>query len=329
MIYLGYIVLAGLVVFLSLKLANYVDLLDKTTNISGAFIGGIFLAAVTSLPELFTSISSVAFVHENGLVLGNILGSNLFNLMILAFAILFFTKKFVAAKLSKAHFYTSIGALACYGIIFILLFVNDATKWMIGWFNVLSLVILAIYALVIIKTPQNEESDEKMESSLTTKQIIIRFIICAVILVGASIGITFLSDMIAEAIGLTAGVAGALLLGIATSLPELTSTMALCAKGNFNASTGNIVGSNMFNFAILFVADMFAFGGGELNNIYVRSNDSNMLLIFGTIATVIAIGLLIYKKFNKSQNKVLNITLSSIFAVSIITCYALFLVFSV
>ena len=51
-----YVVLAGSIIFLSIKLGNYVDMLDKKTKISGAFIGGILLAAITSLPELFTSI---------------------------------------------------------------------------------------------------------------------------------------------------------------------------------------------------------------------------------------------------------------------------------
>ena len=61
MIYAAFVLLAALVVFLSLKLSKYVDLLDKTTNVSGAFIGGVLLAAVTSLPELFTSLSAVLF----------------------------------------------------------------------------------------------------------------------------------------------------------------------------------------------------------------------------------------------------------------------------
>ena len=79
MYYALFILLAAAVVFLSIKLAKYVDLLDKTTKISGAFIGAVLLAAVTSLPELFTSISATLIVRENELVLGNILGSNLFN----------------------------------------------------------------------------------------------------------------------------------------------------------------------------------------------------------------------------------------------------------
>ena len=68
MLILAYALSALLVILLSLKLSNYVDLLDKQTNLSGAFLGGVLLAAVTSLPELFTSISSVVFLDEPEMV---------------------------------------------------------------------------------------------------------------------------------------------------------------------------------------------------------------------------------------------------------------------
>ena len=61
MLIASYIVLAVLVIGLSMRLSSYVDMLDKQTNLSGAFLGGVMLAAVTSLPELFTSISGVVF----------------------------------------------------------------------------------------------------------------------------------------------------------------------------------------------------------------------------------------------------------------------------
>ncbi|MGL5313577.1 MAG: sodium:calcium antiporter, partial [Peptostreptococcaceae bacterium] len=82
MIYLSYAIVATIVVFLSIKAAKYVDLIDKTTSLSGAFIGGILLSAVTSLPELLTTISATAWLDSPGLSVGNILGSNLFNLTI-------------------------------------------------------------------------------------------------------------------------------------------------------------------------------------------------------------------------------------------------------
>ena len=55
MIYVVYIILAAAVVFASNLAAKYVDILDKQTSLSGAFIGGVMLSAVTSLPELCRS----------------------------------------------------------------------------------------------------------------------------------------------------------------------------------------------------------------------------------------------------------------------------------
>ena len=103
MIYIIYLAIAAAVVLISVKLSEYVDLLDRTTDISGAFIGGVMLAAVTSLPELFTSIAATLFVNQPDLVIGNVLGSNLFNLAILGSLILFSLRKFSSSFLSESH----------------------------------------------------------------------------------------------------------------------------------------------------------------------------------------------------------------------------------
>ena len=66
-IFAGYILLALCVIFFSARLGYYVDLLDQKTTLASAFIGGVMLAAVTSLPELFTSITSVAAVGKPAL----------------------------------------------------------------------------------------------------------------------------------------------------------------------------------------------------------------------------------------------------------------------
>ncbi len=77
MIYLGYLLTAAAVVILSIKASQYIDLLDKHTRLSGAFLGGVMLSAVTSFPELFTSISAVLLFERPAFSMGNILGSDL------------------------------------------------------------------------------------------------------------------------------------------------------------------------------------------------------------------------------------------------------------
>ena len=101
-----YLIIAAVVVFASIKLSDYVDLLDKKTNLSGALLGGILLAAVTSLPELFTSISSTLLIKRNSFVLGNILGSNLFNMCLFFIPYVFFFVNLVKAKVGKSHLFS-------------------------------------------------------------------------------------------------------------------------------------------------------------------------------------------------------------------------------
>ena len=103
MIIIGYLILAVIVMGFSIQLSNYVDIIDKRTSISGAFIGGVILAAITSLPELFTSISATALLGQPELVIGNILGSDIFNTAVLASLFLAFPKRFRRARIGASH----------------------------------------------------------------------------------------------------------------------------------------------------------------------------------------------------------------------------------
>ena len=152
--FLVYAVVAAIVVFLSIKLSEFVDLLDKKTNVSGAFLGAILLAAVTSLPELFTSLTSTLFVKVNSYVIGNILGSNLFNMALFFIIFTIFFKKVLDAKVNKSHVVTlSISGLM-YLFVALASFLFDKNGWIMAWINPMSILILGLYVFSIIKTPK-------------------------------------------------------------------------------------------------------------------------------------------------------------------------------
>ena len=316
MIYLSYAIVATIVVLLSIKVADYVDLIDKTTSLSGAFIGGVLLSAVTSLPELLNTISDTAWLGNPGLYLGNILGSNLFNLTILATLILFSVKIFKDSPISKSHSVVNILLCLIYGTILLNLF--GYLRFEILTISVTSLFILAFY-LVGLKsmasdTDNNDEDSEEdeVEVTLTVKQIVTRFILASIGLVVFSVLITYITDIISAKLNLGAGLAGALFLGIATSLPEVTSCISLVKKRNFNLAVGNILGSNIFNFLVLFIADVLYTKG----TIYLFNDMQTVnLLIFGAIATPLMLFILNSKK--KSSH-----VFSSL---AIMVCYILFL----
>ncbi|MCH5166098.1 MAG: sodium:calcium antiporter [Clostridiales bacterium] len=299
LVYIGYAAMVAVIVTLSIKLGKYVDIIDSKSNISGAFIGGVMLAAVTSLPELFTSLSAVWIVHENSMIIGNILGSDLINLAFFGVILLIFGRGLKKAEFS-AFYYVALGVVVgMYALTAIGLYLADYMR--LTWFSAVSPVILVLYILFVSKMPKTSEADEQeSDDGITLKQAVVRFLICAVILIGASIAMTYLTDMVADKLELGKTFAGALFLGVATSLPELISSATLCYRGNYNAAAGNIIGSNVFNFAILFVADVLSFmpdGSG----IYILNGDSKWLLIFGAMATVTTAVMMFVK--NKFKHK--------------------------
>lgn len=319
-----YAALAVCVVFFSIKLANYVDLIDKKTDLSGAFIGGVILAAVTSLPELFTSISAVLFVKQPDLVMGNILGSNLFNMCIFGGAALIAAKSLCKSTIGSSHFKTTVITFIMFAIMMLpVVFKKDYT--VVG-ISVYSIILLVLYACSIkFMAGDSAESEGEDTSDLTLKQIIIRFIIMAVLLVVASIFITIAADHLSEEFKLGKTVGGALFLGVATSLPELTSSIALIRKGNFNACAGNVMGSGVFNFCIISVADILYRGG----SVYISNDKSSSYLnIFGLVATT-AVGAILLMKIRKKDTENAGLKLFyRIGGLAILACYGAFLFLS-
>lgn len=324
---LTYLVIAAAVVFASIKLSDYVDLLDKKTNLSGALLGGILLAAVTSLPELFTSLSSTLFIGKNAFVVGNILGSNLFNMCLFFIPYTFFFVNLCKAKVGKSHILSIIFIGLLYVTVSVAGFVFNFNHVLWGWFNPLSILIVAIYALAIWKTPKIEEDDKKEEdtSNLTVKKIVILFIVFAVLLIAMSVGITYHTDWIVNTFGFGETFGGALFLGVATSLPEMTSTINLCKKKNYDAAYGNILGSCVFNFTILAFSDALSFNCGPLYNM----DQSSLLLIGGMVITMLVfIPTLLITFLGKMKNNMFHRIIYISAGVIIIGIYIAFLVLS-
>lgn len=123
---------------------------------------------------------------------------------------------------------------------------------------------------------------------------------------------TYTTDGIAERLHLGEGLAGALFLGVATSLPELSSTVALFRMKNFDIAFGNIVGSNIFNFIIMAVVDILYIRG----TVYDFSDPQTVtLLLCGTVALAFMALLM------RSRNRLSRFACPA----AIVLCYATFL----
>lgn len=316
MVYAAYIFLAILVVLFSVKLSVYVDALDKKTNLSGAFIGGVMLAAVTSLPELFTSLTAVLALDKPQLVQGDVLGSNVFNLCIIGGLMLFYSRAYQRSKISNSHKTSLFFGLIMY--LFVMIAILNPIEIPLGFINVnlMTILILIVYIISVkmMKGDDSAANEEESDLDLSVKQIAVRFILFSIALVAVSILLTQVTSIIAEELKLGATVAGAVFLGVATSLPELSASISLVRRSNYNASFGNVVGSNIFNFTILCFADLIYTKGG----IYLRDGQVFNLIIFGAISSVLTLALIYGKK-----NRAVIIVSSILILVSYVASIAL------
>lgn len=312
MIVVGYAVVAVIVVMLSVRVSYYVDLMDQKSDLSGAFIGGVMLSAVTSFPELFTSITSTLFLGKPDLCLGNILGSDLFNLVILAVLVLTAFKPFQKANISKQHAIVTVCVIL--GYVAIWLNCRGIVAWQLFHISITSLIIVGLY-IVSLKHLANEDGSHdksERETTLTLKQVVLRFAICSVGIIGFSILITYITDALAQQFHLGSGIAGAIFLGVATSLPELSSSITLFRIKNYDIAFGNIVGSNIFNLMILAITDLLYVGEG----LYVITDPRNTVLLWcGLVANVVFLPVLLSKK---QPVRLLGM-------LAVIGCYAFFL----
>ncbi len=349
-----YLLDLGAMIYLSFVLGDIVDALDKKTKISGAFIGGVLLAAVTSLPELFTALSSVFFVNEPEYVVGDILGSIIFDLVLLAVETFMFVKNFRNAKLQKFHFINGLICFAIYALAAYAFFAPRNAQVMLGDINLMSILIFALYILSLVIQPKEKEDEaeegeealgeaagesvEKGIASWSVAQIWIVFVLASVALIASSIALTYFTKFLQNDFPiLTGSVAGALLLGIGTSIPEIISTFTLFRKKNYDAGFGNMIGSCTFDWAIFAVADFLTWhqwngqvdANGEAiisqRGLFIVSADAAQFAIYGLIVAVSFVGFVALKSFTKffesEKAKPFAYTITGIWAAACVAMY--------
>ena len=297
-------------------------MIDRSTRLSGAFLGGVLLSAITSLPELFTSISATVLIDNPSLCIGNILGSNLFNFGMLAVVILFFLSSFSRASLAVSHRYVM--------LFLMMMYLATALNWKVmgddniifggenPWFyvSITSVIVLVLYTLSVrFLAGDNGSGDEEVgddEVALSLRAIVVRFVLASIGIIVASIILTYVTDDIATELNLGSGLAGALFLGVATSLPEVTSTISLFRMRNFDIAFGNIAGSNVFNFFVLAIADILYSGG----SVYHFDDEKVIYLtVFGMASSA-----LIYLMI-----RVRSAWMKALLAIGTVACYLAFL----
>lgn len=309
-----FFVLAILMIIVSIKLSYYADLLDNNTNIGGLIIGGILLAGSTSIPELITSISSVLLKNPS-LALGDILGSNIFNIFIIILFNIIYIKYRYIERLTYKYIPTHLIMIGIY-ITLISYFKGDFVSGIIniGFPSIVIIIGFFLYSIIISKT---KITDKKPEFNKNQTNAGLKFIITVITLIIISILLTYQVNSISiNYPNFTSSIYGAFLLGVTTSIPEVVSMLTLFKIGSYNLAFSNMVGSNIINFLFLGLIDSFLLR----KSIYdFYDKDAIYLCYMGLSFTII----LLYSVLRKKHKPLLLYILPSILIFIIYVAFSL------
>lgn len=311
------VVACVIVIVSGAKFAKLGDELAEALNIGGGWIGLILLATVTSLPEVISGCTATVLGNVD-LALGGVLGSCSFNVTILFLLNAIIGGGSVLRTASAAHTLSSslgifLMGLALFGIIVADKFAATPLAWVfelcwaiaIFFGYLLSMRLVYRYEQNLQKAlhPEQQKIKRHAPPGLYGKVTVL-----AIVVVAASWWLAQIGDILStheiEAIGRSLGATfvGAGFLALATSLPEITTSVAAVRLGNLDLALGNLFGSNMFN--IFVVALMKFVSLFQLKPLLMPPGSIHVsqVLITGIVAillSAIAVGGLTYKSSRK------------------------------
>ncbi|MFH1825817.1 MAG: hypothetical protein ABH823_00810 [bacterium] len=315
MVWLKFIFCALIILFAGSKLTKYADVIAEKTGLSRAWLGLTLLAMITSLPELANAISAVAIVKLPDLALGDILGACMINMFALSLLDIWQWLRgqepiFLKNKQSNAE-------TALFGVI-MLLFVALGLVFSHFYFD-LSFLGVSVYAIVIlllylgvqkILLAHSQGTEvvvgEENYLHLSGTQTYLRFSILAIIVVMAGSWLPFIGAEMVTVMGWGNTFVAVLFLGLATTLPEMTVSISALRLGHTGMSIGNLVGSNIFNVAIIFVADLFYLPGSLL-----AAASFNM--VYAALAGALLLGLAYVALKQQIKNRLPSLLMAAVY----------------
>ncbi len=210
-------------------------------------VGLTIVAMGTSLPEAAVSITA-ALDGNAGITVGNVVGSNILNILI----ILGLTGVITSVAVQKSTIRYEIPFMLGITIVAMLLGMTGNSISRIEGI-VLWVFFIAYLVYLFILAKKGNQSEEEQQTPKETKvwKLLLGLVIGLVIVVWGSNIAVDAATALAKIIGLSDRFIGLTIVALGTSLPELVTSVTAARKGNADIAIGNIVGSNIFN--ILFV----------------------------------------------------------------------------
>lgn len=228
----------------------------KSLRIPSMIVGLTIVAMGTSLPELAVSVTA-SVAGNNALAVSNVIGSNIFNLMLVCGACALFAPLIVQKNTLKKEIPLSV---VCVVLLLVL-----------GWFGmeigrtdgVILLILFIGFLVWMVKSALKAHAESANLEESDNEYKIYPAWVCVIYIVGGAIAIKFGGDFVvdgASAIAMKAGLSqnlvGLTIVAMGTSLPEFVTSVVAARKNEVDMAFGNVIGSNIFN--ILFILGVTA-----------------------------------------------------------------------
>lgn len=300
---------AAVVVAGGVRLARYGDVLAEKTRLGGAWVGLMLLAAITSLPELVSSLGAVLMTKQVDLAFGNLFGSNTFNLMIIAVLDVVHREGPLISTVSPrlvvpASLSVILIGLAAAAVAIAHISGGEPIIAQWGWLISVALALGYVCAARLIFS--QEKQAQKAEApvppsyqSLSAAEAWKRFAVTSLVIVASGLWLVQVVDALGaypfsiggERVVLGRTFAGTIFLAAATSLPELVVTMAAFRLGATGMALGNLFGSNIFNMAIIPLLELATTG-----SVFASASPVHLVTaLLAVILTSVAIAGIIYR----------------------------------
>lgn len=230
-------------------------------KVSKMLIGLTIVAFGTSAPEFAVSIKSL-ISGSGDIVLGNVIGSNILNILLILGVSSLFHSLTVKSNTVKKELPITLMITAAFAV---LLSDNIFDKSLQNMFTrgdgFVLILFFSVFMYYLISMTRNKIEDEKEEEILSMKKSILFTLIG---MAGIILGSNFVVDsasFIASALGVSERMIALTIIALGTSLPELVTSVTATRKGEYDIAIGNVVGSNIFNIGMVIGVPTAILGG--------------------------------------------------------------------
>jgi len=240
---------------------------DGASSIAGNFkvskmlIGLTIVAFGTSAPEFAVSVKSL-ISHNGDIVLGNVIGSNILNILLILGVASMFHSLNVGNNTVKKELPITLLITTLFAVL-----LSDGLfdKGIINSFRRSDGIVLTLFFLVFIyylisMARKKIDTDQNEEYMKLSKAIIFTLLGLVAIILGSNFVVDNASKL-AAAIGISEKMIALTVIALGTSLPELVTSVTATKKGEYDIAIGNVVGSNIFNLGMVIGIPISIFGG--------------------------------------------------------------------